>query len=152
MAWPKKGWLGHPIFGQWVAGATPYGQSGGGRTTPMAKGWVRPTPKAPPPQKKKQSMGFGLLGVAGPPLWPWGWFNHPQTGRGGGSSHPLAKNGVARATPWLKMGWPEPPPLAKPPLDFLPFFLGGGAFGGGRTTPLAMGVVRPPSDRPWGWL
>jgi hypothetical protein len=41
---------------------------------------------------------FWLLGVAGPPPWPWGWFDHPQTSRGSGS-HPLAKNGVAGATP-----------------------------------------------------
>jgi hypothetical protein len=40
-------------------------------------------------------FSFGLLRVAKPPTWVWGWFDHPQTNRGGGFNHPLAKNGVA---------------------------------------------------------
>jgi hypothetical protein len=128
--WPMGVWS-HPLRPVWGWSNHPHGQGVGPAN-----------PKSPSPQNKKQSMGFGLLGVAGPPFWPWGWFNHPQTGRGGGSSHPLAKNGVARATP-LGQATPRFPSL---------FFWGGGGFWGWPDHPLAMGVVRPPSDRPWGWL
>jgi hypothetical protein len=87
-----------------------HGRSGGGRTTPIPK--VRPPLKG---QKKRGGggggvkMGFGLLEVAGPPPRAWDGFGHPipavgggqrfdhtQTDRGGGSRHPLAKNGVTR--------------------------------------------------------
>jgi hypothetical protein len=71
----KMGWFGHPIFGQGVVGAPHFGQGdcqshphglfGGGRTTPMPKGVVRPPPKGQ--KKKKRKMCIKLLGVAEPP-------------------------------------------------------------------------------------
>jgi hypothetical protein len=74
------------------------GAGGGGRTTPML---VRPTfggGRTPFFHSRFGGGGGGppLKKVAEPP--PWGWFD-PQTGRGGGSSHPLAKNGVVWSHP-----------------------------------------------------
>jgi hypothetical protein len=83
-------------------------------------------------KKKKKKKDFGLLGVAEPPPRAWSGFNHPHTSR---------------------IGWPGPwrsgPATPKSPKSFFFFFW---PFRGGRTTHLAMGVVRPPPDRPWGWL
>jgi hypothetical protein len=78
--------------------------------------------------KKLVKMGFGLWGVAG----PWSGQSHPR---------PL---GVVR-----------PPLKAQYPFFlffFFFFFFFFWPFGGGQTTPLGMGVVRPPPSRPWGWL
>jgi hypothetical protein len=67
----------------------------------------------PRPQKPKTHFRFfffGLLGVAGPPPWPWGWFDHPQTGSEGGWI-------------WPKMGWSGHPILAPPQIFFSFFYL-----------------------------
>ena len=92
----KKGWKlgGHPLGQKGVVWpphfwprSHPHGWSGGGRTTPMAKGVVRPPPKRP--KKERKIMDFGHLGVAEPPplghrngsttprLVVWWWPNHP---------------------------------------------------------------------------
>jgi hypothetical protein len=55
---------------------------GGDRTTPIAKGWSE-HPQIAKKKKKNTKMGFGLLGVAGPPTRAWGGFVHPHTGRRG---------------------------------------------------------------------
>jgi hypothetical protein len=78
--WPR-GWSGHPQKPK--KKKNPNRPFGVAESTPRSLGVVRPPPKGPNP-----FFFFGLLGVAGPPPWPWGWFDHPQTGRGGGSSHP----------------------------------------------------------------
>jgi hypothetical protein len=209
VAWPKIGWPSHPIFGQGVAGATSYGRLVVVEPPPWPRGWSdhpqKPKKKKKQNKTKKQSMGFGLLGVAGPPprawggfdpychsrpeqvprehhlvarpvlragaasfffffLGFWGWLDHPL-GHGGGSTTPRSAVGVAPATPWPKMGWPEPHPLAKPPPDFLPFFFFFFFFlgiwgwldhpfghGGGSTTPRPAVGVAPAT--PWpkmGW-
>jgi hypothetical protein len=91
VAWPRDGW------------SHPHGQSRGGQATPMAKGVVRPPPKAQKKKKKKKrSMGFGLLGVAGPPLRAWGWIRPP----------PTAGLGVVEPPPWPK-GWSGNPQKPK---------------------------------------
>jgi hypothetical protein len=59
--------------------------------------------------------------------------------------------GVAESTP-RSLRVVRPPPKGQNPFFFFFFFFFFWAFGGGWTTPLAMGVVRPPPDRPWGWL
>jgi hypothetical protein len=92
--WPR-GWLEPPPPpppGLGVDSTNPYGRS----EDPMAKGVVRPPPKAQKKKKKKKPrMGFGLLGVAGPPPRAWGWIRPPHF--------------------WPR-GWLEPPP--PPPLFF----------------------------------
>jgi hypothetical protein len=95
--WPSGGW------------SHPHGQSGGGRTIPMAKGVVRPPPKG---QKKKKILSFWL-----------GWLRPP----------PIVGMGVTEATPspWWWSGH-----LQKPKTLFFSFFFW--PFGGGRTTTLAM--------------
>jgi hypothetical protein len=51
----------------------PHGQSRGGRTTPMAKGWSDHPQKAKKKKtkNKKKKKGECVLGF-------WGWFGHPQ--------------------------------------------------------------------------
>jgi hypothetical protein len=108
------GWPGHPIFGQGVAGATPTAKGvvrppqkakkkkkkkkgfgllgvarlGRSRSTPKPLGVVRPPPKVQNPFFVFFFFFLGLLGVARPPPWAWGWFDHPR---------PVV--GVALATP-----------------------------------------------------
>jgi hypothetical protein len=94
MGFGLLGVAGPPPKGLGVDSATHYGRSGGGRTTPMAKGVVRPPPKAQKKKKKKQSMGFSLLGVARPPPLPWGGSTTPRPAVGGGRIHPQALGGV----------------------------------------------------------
>jgi hypothetical protein len=76
----------------------------------------------------------------------------------GWPDHPILAKEVAKATPMAGMGVNEVMNyphgqgggLATPKgqnLFFFFFFVW--PFGGGRTTSLAMGVVRPPQDRPW---
>jgi hypothetical protein len=50
---------------------------------------------------------------------------------------------------WPAWGWPKPP-LPKSPNPFPCNFFW--PFKGGQITFLAMGVIPPPPDRPWGWL
>jgi hypothetical protein len=89
--WPW-GWFDHPQTGRGGGSSHPLAKNGVVGATPLGQATPRfPSPPPPP--------FFRLLGVARPPSWPWGWFDHPHTGRGGGSSHPLAKNGVVGATP-----------------------------------------------------
>jgi hypothetical protein len=72
-----------------VDSATPNRPFGVAESTPRSLGVVWPPPKGQNPFFVFFFFLFGLLGVAGPPPWPWGWFDHLQTGCGGGSSHPL---------------------------------------------------------------
>jgi hypothetical protein len=122
---PKMGWSDHPLFGQGVASATPYGRYGVAEATPRPLGVIRATPKATKKKKKKRN-GFVPLGVAGPPPRAWGGFGHPLR------PHP---------GPW---GWSGHPQQHKP-ISFFFFFLGG--FRGGRTTPKGLGVA---SATPYG--
>jgi hypothetical protein len=168
-----------------VDSTTPYGRSGGGRTTPVAKGVARPPPKA---QKKKskvwvlafwewpdhpQGLGGGYgrsgggrttpmaKGVIRPPpkgrnpyfffLSFWGWPDHPL-GHKGGSTTPRPAIGGGRIHPQALGGGLATPKRPKLMLCFFVFCFFFWAFGGGRTTPLAMRVVRPPPEQPWGWL
>jgi hypothetical protein len=110
-----------------VTPATPLGQKWGGppflaKATPTADLEVVEPP--PWPRGKKKSYGF-MGGLELQAL-------------GGGSTIP--KN-------------PKPIPFF---FFFFFFFFSSSSsswlFGGGRTTPLAMGVVRPLPDQPWGWL
>jgi hypothetical protein len=80
-----------------VVGATLKTSLGVVKPPQCPRGWSQPPPKGKKKKKKKKrkekwvKMGFGFLGVAEPPPCPrgaWGWPNHPQTRRGGGSSHP----------------------------------------------------------------
>jgi hypothetical protein len=113
-----------------VAGATPTAGLGVVEPPPMAKGVVRPPPKAP--KKKKKNEKWILVF--------WGWPDHPQ-GPGGGFGHPKPAFWGGRIHPQVLGGGPATP---KRPKSIFRFFFFFGAFGGGRTTPLAMGVVRPP--------
>jgi hypothetical protein len=110
---------------------------GGGRSHPRPLGVVRPPPKAPNPFFFSFFLPFG---VAGPPLgWPppracWG-LRPPHTGRMGHPQNPFSLFFFFFffLAIW---GWPD-----------YPLGQGGspaGWFGGGRTTPMAKGVVRPP--------
>jgi hypothetical protein len=110
---------------------------------PRTRGWIRPPQKAglgwtnlPPgpwgwfghPQKAKTHFSFFFffffLGFWGWPDHPLGHgggrttplANHPQTGRGGGSSHPLAKNGVAGHPIFGQGGGWSHPRFLSPPL------------------------------------
>jgi hypothetical protein len=85
--WPDHpqglgGGFGHPLRPVW-----------GGRSHP------RPltTPKSPKPIFCFFFFFFFFwpFGVAGPPPWAWGSFDHPRMAVG-----------VAPAAPWPKMGWP----------------------------------------------
>jgi hypothetical protein len=68
---------------------------GGGRTTPLAQGGGSATLIQPvwgwlnhpmAQKKKKKKMGFGLLGVAGPPPWAMGVAEATPLGQWGGSA------------------------------------------------------------------
>jgi hypothetical protein len=122
----KMGWSVHPIFGQGVAGATPTTSLGVAQPPPWPRGWSGHPQKAKKQKKnKKQKIGFWTfeggpttpkgLEVASATTYGWRWSSHPQkpktffflllgmgvvkTSHGGGSSHPLAKNGVVRPPP-----------------------------------------------------
>jgi hypothetical protein len=111
----------------------------------MAKGVVRPPPKAQKKKKKKKKMGFGLLGVAGPPLRTWGWIRPPQKADLGWPNPPPG--------PW---GWSDHPQKAKTHFSFFFFFFFLGYWGwpdhplghrGGSTTPRpAVGVAPATPD------
>jgi hypothetical protein len=63
-------------------------------------------------KRKKRGVAEPPHGGGWPPLGPWGWFGHPQTGRsGGGRTTPMAQ-GVP-ATPYG---------VVRPPLFFFFFF------------------------------
>jgi hypothetical protein len=147
--WPK-GWSGHPQkpkkkkYGFWPFGsgrttpkglgvdsATPYGRSGGGRTTLMAKGVVRPPPKGRNPYFVFCFFVFLFF------LGFWELPDHPF-GHGGGSTTPRPAVGGGRIHPQALRGGPATPKRPKPILHF--FFLG------------LLGVAGPPLDWPWGWL
>jgi hypothetical protein len=108
------GWSDHRIFGQGVAGH-PIPAVWGWSKPPQAFGDGPATPKCQ--KKKKKKNGFGILGVAGPPLRAWGWLRRPV---GGGRSHPQALRG-GPTTPkipnqffrfffsWWPFGWPDHP-------------------------------------------
>jgi hypothetical protein len=99
------------------------------------------------PQREKGSSRVTLawpgvvLATSSWPVWgrpnhshgPWRWFGHPQTDRPKVAETTLSQTGVAEG----------PLGVARLP----PFF-----FGGGRTTPWTMGVIRPPPYRLRGWL
>jgi hypothetical protein len=114
-------------------GSHPLGQ-GVSRATPTADlGWFnhphaqRDGPATPKGQKKKkEKKKKKVLGF-------WGW---PTTPKG---------LGVAEATP-KPLEVVRPPPKIQNPffVFFFFFFFFCGPFGGGRTTPLGLGVVRPP--------
>jgi hypothetical protein len=72
------GWPDHPIFGQWVARATPYGRYGVASATPRPWGVVWPPQNAKKTKEKKEIMGLGFWGWLWPPLGPWGWSGQPQ--------------------------------------------------------------------------
>jgi hypothetical protein len=83
--------------------ATPYNLHGGWPKPPQALGGGPATPKT-------QNLFFFFLSFW-PPLWPWGWFDHPQPGHpfghGGGLTTPRPAGGLAPAIPWLKIGWSD---------------------------------------------
>jgi hypothetical protein len=133
---------------------------------PWAWGWFDH-----PSKGQKQKMGFRHLGLAVPPPRALGGFDHPyaQGGDLATLKRPTNKTkngfrafGGGPTTPkgwgWLhphtsRRGWPKPATPKSPKPIFLGFFFFFFlAFWGGQTTPLAMGVVRPPLDRPWGQL
>jgi hypothetical protein len=125
------GWPDHPLFGQGVASATPYGRSGVAEATPKPLGVVRPPRKPPRKKKKKNEMG----------LCRWGWPDHPQG------------PGVASATPYdhtqALRGGPATPNGTKPFRFFFFFFLV--AFGVAGPPPKAWGWLRPPQTDRMGW-
>jgi hypothetical protein len=126
------GWPDHPIFGQGVAGATPYGRSGGGRTTPWPRGWSGHPQK---PKKKKTKYGFWPFGggrttplamrvVRPPPNRLWGWLQPPLGQKWGGRSHPPWPSHPPISFPLFFFGllgvagpppWPSHPPISFPP-------------------------------------
>jgi hypothetical protein len=96
---------GHPHFGYWDhpqaprgGSATPNGQNGGGQSLPRPLVVALATPQWPkrgwpkPPLRLAWATPMAKMGVAGHSqgLQGWlrhsGWFNHPQTGLGGGSA------------------------------------------------------------------
>ena len=94
----NRGWLQPPLWPKW-GGFMPKG--GGLATLKMPKkkwilgfwGWQdHPIPAIGVGRSHPQNpfypifsfSFFGFLGVAEPPPSAWGWFNHPQTDRGGG--------------------------------------------------------------------
>jgi hypothetical protein len=129
------GWSATSFFAKGVAGATPTAGLGVVEPPPWPRGWSGHPQK--PKKKKKRKMGSGLLGVAGPPPRTWGWIRPPQKAGLGWTNPPPG--------PW---GWSGHPQKAKTHFSFF-FFLG---FWGWPDHPLGHGVVRPPPDRPWGWL
>jgi hypothetical protein len=117
----------------------PHGQSGGSPATPKG-------PKKK--RKKKRKNGYALKWV----LDFWGWPDHPQ-GLGGGFSHPLRPLWGSQSHPKPLGGGSATPKSPKPILTRTHFsFFFFWPFGGGRTIPLGMRVVRPSPDRAWGWL
>jgi hypothetical protein len=124
------GWPDHPLFGQGVASATPYGRYGVAEATPRPLGVVRPPRK--PPRKKKKKKTKWVCAVGG------GWTTPKGLGVvvGGGRSHPRP------------LGVVRPPPTAQTHFIFFFFFLGG--FRGGRTTPKGLGVASATPYRSYG--
>jgi hypothetical protein len=115
--------------------------------------------------KKKRGEGGGKKsGVAPRPVW--GWSNHPMAkgvvrpppkGQNpffvfffwGGSRTTPKDLEVDLSTPNRPFGVAESTPKRPKPIFHFFFFLG---FWGWPDHPLGHGVVRPPPDRPWGWL
>jgi hypothetical protein len=116
------GWPDHPLFGQGVASATPYGRYG----VASAFGGGPATPKA---TKKKKTKW--VCAVGGGRTTPKGL----GVVVGGGRSHPRP------------LGVVRPPPTAQ--THFVFFFLGG--FRGGRTTPKGLGVASATPWPKRGW-
>jgi hypothetical protein len=96
----------------------------------LAKGVVGATPMA-------------CLGVVEPPPWPRGWSGQPLKAK--------KKKKKKKSLGFGPLRMAGPPPRAKTQ-TFLFLFFVFWPFKGGWTTPLAMGVVLPPLDKPWGWL
>jgi hypothetical protein len=97
---PKMGWPNHPIFGQGVASATPYGCMGVAEATPGLWGWSG-HPERPP-------RGRGVASAT-----CWGWSGHPQNPK------PIAQSfffffGLS--------GWPDHPDFFPPPPFFYIFY------------------------------
>jgi hypothetical protein len=92
--WPIWGWSNHPQKAKkkkvWVFE--------GGWATTKGLGVVSATLKSL--KAVLFFLFFGLLGVAGPPPCPYGWFNQPQP-----RSHPLGQKCGGLVTPF----WPKPP-------------------------------------------
>jgi hypothetical protein len=141
------GWPDHPQ-GPGGGFGPPKGRYGVAEATPRPLGVVRPPPKAQNPFFVffffwGGGGGGGLLGVAGPPHWPWG----PQTGRRGWPNPPPG--------PW---GWSGHPQKAKTHSSFF-FFVGFWGWpdhplghGGGSTTPRPAVGVAPATLWPkMGW-
>jgi hypothetical protein len=130
-----------------VAPATPTTGLGVVKPPPWLRGWSA-TPKK---LRKKKKRSFGFLGWPDHLQGPGVTSATPIPAVRGGFGHPHAL-GVVWPPQKVKKkkkvlgfwGWSRPKPFF-----FFFFFL---AFWGGRTTPLAMGLVQPPSDQPWGWL
>jgi hypothetical protein len=121
------GWFGHPQT-DWF---------GGGRTTSMAKGVVRP-----PPNCEKKNANEKWVGGF------WGWSDRPQ-GLGVALSTLISAVGGGPATP------KSPQPIFPPFFFFFfffffPFGLGVASttpysqYGMAKATPRPLGVVRPP--------
>jgi hypothetical protein len=131
---PKMGWPDHPLFGQGVASATPYGRYGVAEATPQAFGGGPATPKATKKKKKRKKKKMKwVCAVGGGRTTPkgLGWLRPPSTT----TPRPL---GVVR-----------PPPMAQTHFVFFFFFFLGG-FRGGRTTPKGLGVALATPYRPYG--
>jgi hypothetical protein len=148
----NRGWPATPLAKNGVAGhrggwSHPHGRSGGGRTnhpqTGRGGGYSHPKSPPPPPppppkKKKKRKMGFGLLGVAGPPPRTWGWIRPQPPPKGqnlfffflgfwGWSDHPLGHGG-GRTTPRPAVGVAPTTPLAKNGVAGHPIFGQGGGW------------------------
>jgi hypothetical protein len=92
----------------------PFPKWGGPATPFLAKGWRPPRPRGGPATRKGQKKKKKGF-------WTFG----------GGTGRPPP-------SPW---GWSGHPQKSKTHFSFFFFF---GPFGGGQTTPLGLGVVRPP--------
>jgi hypothetical protein len=144
--WPKMGWPATPFLAEgwlepppppvWGWSNHPHGQ-GGGPATPMAKGVVRPPPKAQKKKKKKKTKnGF----------WPFGGGRTTPKDLGVDLATPKGRFGVDESTP-RSLGVVRTTPKRPKPIFrffFFFFFFFFWAFGGSRTTPLAMGVFDHP--------
>jgi hypothetical protein len=111
------GWPDHPLAMGWFDHPQT-GRSGGGQTTPWPRGWSSHPHKPKPFFLKKKKKFCGILGVAGPPLWPWGWFGHPGPGvakpphgQGGGPATPISQNLFFKKKKKIVAfwGWPDHP-------------------------------------------
>jgi hypothetical protein len=147
--WPFGGGRTTPK-GLGVDSATPKGRYGVAEATPRPLGVVRPPPKGQNPFFVFFFWGGGgLLGVAGPPPWPWGpQTGHPQMAKTHSSfiylfyffgllgvaglplwpwgwfDHPQTGRGGGSSHPLAKNGVAGPPHFwpSHPPISFLPLF------------------------------